>query len=414
MLETIKSILILGCFDTKGDEYSFLYHCITAAGESVITINTGIMQAHVDFRIDSNSDVVALEAGHSITELRKNRDRGSAVALMGKGAAKIVAKLMGENRIKAAIGMGGGGGTYIALTAMQEIPLGVPKLCLSTMTGKDLTGLIGRKDITLMPTIVDLAGLNSISRLLIKQAAASICALSNVTNTDEAAVTGRIAISMFGNTSPCVDKCIELLKGEGYEVFPFHANGIGGRTMEALIREGYFDGVLDITTTELADDICGGICSAGSDRLNAAAESGIPQVVVPGCLDMVNFGSFETVPEHYKGREFYSWSPEVTLMRTNGDENKILGERLVQKISSSSAPVAIILPTKGISQVDAEGEIFYRPEIDKVLFETIKELSKEKIKVIEVEAHINDEEFSTTLVRALLNMMKVEAKNPKL
>ncbi len=414
MLKTNKSILILGCFDTKGEEYSLLYRCIRAWGESVITINTGVMSTSVDFPIDFDSSVVALEAGRSITDLRKDRDRGNAVDVMGKGAAGVVVKLMAENRIKAAVGMGGGGGTYIALTAMREIPLGVPKLCLSTLTGKDLSGQIGSRDITLMPSIVDMAGLNSISRLLIKQAAACICAMSNVTDTDDTAVTGRIAISMFGNTSACADKCIELLKGKGYEVFPFHANGIGGRTMESLIREGYFDAVLDITTTELADDLCGGICSAGPGRLDAAAELGIPQVVVPGCLDMVNFGKFETVPEHYKYREFYCWSPEVTLMRTNKEENKILGERLVQKISNSFAPVAILLPTKGISQIDTKGGVFYRPEINKALFDTIKEHSKEKINVIEVDAHINDEKFSTILVSVLLDMIKKETDDKKI
>jgi uncharacterized protein (UPF0261 family) len=329
---------------------------------------------------------------------------------MSKGAAKIVAALMAENRIKAAIGMGGGGGTYIALTAMREIPLGVPKLCLSTLAGKDLTALIGSRDVTLMPSVVDMAGLNSISRLLIKQAAASICAMSNVTDTNNTAAA-RIAISMFGNTSACVDKCIKLLTGMGHEVLPFHANGLGGKTMETLIRDGYFDAVLDITTTELADDLCGGICSAGTERLEAAAEAGIPQVVVPGCLDMVNFGRLETVPQHYKDRQFYSWSPEVTLMRTNKEENKILGERLVHKISKSSAAVAIVLPSKGISQIDAEGGIFYDPEIDEALFDTIKEHSKGKINVVEVAAHINDEEFSTMLVSILLDMVKVEDRN---
>jgi uncharacterized protein (UPF0261 family) len=397
---------MLGCFDTKGEDFSFLYKCIKTQDESVITINTGVMETAVDFPVDFDSDIVALEAGHSIIDLKKNKDRGHAVGVMGKGAAKVVAKLIAEKRIKAAIGMGGGGGTYIALSAMQEIPLGVPKLCLSTLAGKDLSRQIGSKDITLLPSIVDMAGLNSISKILIKQAAAAICAMSKVTDTEDNAVIGSIAISMFGNTSACVDKCSELLRAQGYEVFPFHANGVGGRTMESLIREGSFDAVLDITTTELADDLCGGICSAGPDRLNAAAELGIPQVVVPGCLDMVNFAQLDTVPEHYKSREFYSWAPDVTLMRTNKEENKILGERLAQKINHSSAAVAILLPTKGISQIDVEGGIFYRPEINQVLFDTIKGNAKETVNVIEVDAHINDEKFSGMLVEVLLDMIK--------
>lgn len=401
-----KSILIIGCFDTKGEEYSFLFNCITAGGESVITINTGVMETQASFKIDFDAEVVAREAGFSLTDLRRDRDRGNAVAVMGNGAAKIVGGLMQDDKIKAAIGMGGGGGTYIALTAMQEIPLGVPKICLSTMTGKDLSGLIGSRDIILFPSIVDMAGLNSISRLLIKQAAAAICSISNVTDKEDTGAKGRIAITMFGNTSACVDKCMSLLKREGYEVFPFHANGIGGRTMETLIREGYFDAVLDITTTELADELCGGICSAGPHRLTAAAEAGILQVVVPGCLDMVNFGRLETVPSHYKSRDLYSWSPEVTLMRTNKEENKILGERLVQKISKSTAPVIILLPTKGISQIDAEGGVFYRPEVDRALFDTIKANSKDTIPVIEVDAHINDPKFATILVSTLLDLVE--------
>ncbi|MDB5246831.1 MAG: transcriptional regulator [Segetibacter sp.] len=394
---------MLGCFDTKGEEYSFLYKCIKAHGESVITINTGIMETDVDFPIDFDSDSVALEAGHSIMDLMNDKDRGHAVGIMSNGAAKVVAKLIAEKRIKAVIGMGGGAGTYIVLFAMQEIPFGVPKLCLSTLAGKDLSRQINSKDITLMPSIVDIAGLNSISRLLIKQAAAGICAMSKVTGTSDNAAAGRIAISMFGNTSACVYKCTEILRAEGYEVLPFHANGVGGRAMESLIREGCFDAVLDITTTELADDLCGGVCSAGPDRLAAAAELGVPQVVVPGCLDMVNFAEIDTVPEHYKSRQFYSWSPNVTLMRTNKEENRILGERLAKKINQSSAPVVILLPTKGISQIDAEGGIFYRPEINRVLFDTIKEKTKKSINVIEVDAHINDEKFATMLVSVLLD-----------
>jgi uncharacterized protein (UPF0261 family) len=405
MPETNKYILILGCFDTKGENFSFLRKCILAEGELVITINTGVMGTTDYFPVDFESDLVALEAGHTITDLRKEGDRGHAVDIMGKGTARIVSKLMAEGRIKAAIGMGGGGGTYIALSAMQEIPLGVPKLCLTTLAAKDLSRQIGSKDITLMPSVVDVAALNSISKLLIKQAAAAICAMAKVIPEDDA-TAGSIAISMFGNTTACVDKCSELLKKQGYEVFPFHATGVGGRTMESLIREGYFDAVLDITTTELADELCGGICSAGPDRLNAAAEMGIPQVVAPGCLDMVNFAQLDTVPEQYKSRELYSWAPDVTLMRTNKEENIILGERLAQKLNRSTAAATILLPVKGVSQIDAEGNVFFHPEINQVLFDTIKKHTKEAVNVIEVDAHINDEKFSRMLVKVLLDMIK--------
>jgi uncharacterized protein (UPF0261 family) len=361
------------------------------------------------FPVDFEADRVALEAGFTISDLRKQADRGHAVDIMGKGAAKIVAKLMMEGQIKAAIGMGGGGGTYIALSAMQEIPLGVPKLCLSTLAAKDLSRQIGNKDITLMPSIVDVAGLNSISKVLISQAAAAICAMAKVNtgsiDTSNANVK-RIAISMFGNTTACVDKCSELLEKQGYEVFAFHATGVGGKTMESLIREGCFSAVLDITTTELADELCGGILSAGPDRLNAAAEMGIPQVVVPGCLDMVNFAQLDTVPEHYKSRQLYSWAPTVTLMRTNAEENSILGESLARKVNRSTASAKILLPLKGISQIDAAGSVFFHPEINQVLFDSIKKHAEAIIPVIEVDAHINDEKFSEIAVSMLLSMIE--------
>ena len=401
-----KYILILGCFDTKGEVFSYLRERILEQGERVITVNTGVMGTTDYFPVDFESDAVALEAGFTIADLRRECNRGHAMDIMAKGAAKIVSKLIAGGGVKAAIGMGGGGGTYIALFAMQEIPMGIPKLCLTTLATKDLSRQIGNKDITIMPSVVDVAGLNSIIKLLVEQAAAAICAMANVVNSATVTTSGNIAISMFGNTTICVDKCTELLKEQGYEVLAFHATGVGGKTMEALIREGCFDAVLDITTTELADDLCGGICSAGPDRLNAASEMGIPQVVVPGCLDMVNFAHPDTVPGQYKDREFYSWAPDVTLMRTDKEENRILGKRLAQKLNKSAAPATIVLPLKGISQIDAEGGVFYRPEIDRALFDSIKNNVNETVDVKEVDAHINDYAFSDILVKTLLEMIQ--------
>jgi uncharacterized protein (UPF0261 family) len=350
--------------------------------------------------------MVAMKAGHTISSLREKMDRGFAVEVMGKGAALIVKELVQANKILGAISMGGGGGTFIALTAMQEIPLGIPKLCVSTMAGKDVSRRIMGRDITLMPSIVDVAGLNRISKQVVRQAAAAICGMAALPPYKESSVKGRIAISMFGNTNQCVAQCSALLRNEGYEVFAFHANGIGGSTMEALIREKYFDAILDITTTELADELCGGVCSAGGDRLTAASELGLPQVVVPGCLDMVNFAQLNTVPEKYKSRDLYSWTPDVTLMRTNEEENIILAEQLVRKLQRSTAPVTIMIPTKGISQIDKEGAVFYCPEIDCALFDTIRKAASGKLKTVEVNAHINDDIFSTLLVRELLAMIE--------
>src|SRR5690606_4095809 len=306
---------------------------------------TGTYHSTGDFPVDFEAEEVASAANHTLAELQACADRGYAVDVMRRGGANSLKRLHEAGRLKAVMGMGGGGGTYIALAAMQAVPLGVPKLCLSTVASKDLSRQVGSKDITLMPSVVDIAGLNSISRVLMRQAAAALCGMANAPRTESAADTnGRIAISMFGNTTACVTACTELLQARGYEVFVFHANGVGGQTMESLIEERCFDGVLDLTTTELADELCGGICSAGPTRLAAAARCGVPQVVAPGCLDMVNFAHPDTVPARYRQRQLYNWAPDVTLMRTDADENEQLGKWLTSKLNLAAAPVTVLLP----------------------------------------------------------------------
>ncbi|HWK98735.1 MAG TPA: Tm-1-like ATP-binding domain-containing protein [Parapedobacter sp.] len=406
MANSQKSIVLLGCFDTKGPDFSFLRDCVLAHGESVITINTGIYGSTADFPIDFDADQVAAAASHVLVELQGRADRGYAVDVMGRGSASILKQLNDAGRLKAVMGMGGGGGTYIALAAMQAVPLGIPKLCLSTVASKDLARQVGSKDITLMPSVVDVAGLNSISRMLMRQAAAALCGMANAQVVDnDSDINGRIAISMFGNTTACVTTCTDLLQARGYEVFVFHANGVGGQTMESLIEEGCFEGVLDLTTTELADELCGGICSAGPARLEAAARCGVPQVVAPGCLDMVNFAHLDTVPTTYRRRLLYNWAPDVTLMRTNMEENRQLARRITGKLNRATAPVAILLPTGGLSQIDAEGGVFAAPQTNRALFDTIRETAGEQVAVTEFPMHINDDGFARQAVSTLLRLM---------
>jgi uncharacterized protein (UPF0261 family) len=402
MTAKIQSILMLGCFDTKAENFTFLRQCLVSHGERVISLNTGIMGSTSLFLVDFESDRVAREGGQTIEHLRQMRDRGYAVEVMGKGAGKLVAQLLTQGEIKAVIGMGGGGGTYIALAAMQVLPLGFPKLCISTLAAKDVTRQVGMKDILLMPSVVDVAGLNRISRPIMRNAAAAVSGMAKVQVEADEKALGTIAISMFGNTTACVDQCTKLLETKGYEVMAFHANGLGGKAMETLIREGCFDGVLDITTTELADELCGGICSAGSDRLTAAVEMGITQVVVPGCLDMVNFAHLDTVPAEYASRQLYSWAPDVTLMRTDEQENIHLGKMMAEKMNRSSVPVTVLLPLKGLSQIDAEDGIFHQPETNRILFDTLKNHLQDHVNVVEMDAHINDFSFSESAVHVLL------------
>ncbi|GGM95746.1 hypothetical protein GCM10010967_31520 [Dyadobacter beijingensis] len=401
-----KSILLLGCFDTKGDVFAYLRDCILAQGETVVTMNTGVFGTTDAFPIDFEAEAVAAAADQDIGSLRRDRDRGKAIDIMGRGAAKLVARLYQEGKIKAVAGMGGGGGTYIALSAMQGIPFGAPKVCLTTLATKDLSRQIGDKDIMLIPSVVDVAGMNHILRQLVAQAAAAVCAMANVQTAGTDMPTRSIAISMFGNTTACVDKCTELLTHAGFEVLAFHATGVGGKTMESLIREGCFDAVLDITTTELADDLCGGICSAGPERLTAAADMGIPQVVVPGCMDMVNFAHLDTVPRAFADRHLYSWAPDVTLMRTDERENAILGERLARKVSRSPVSAAVVLPLRGISQVASDGGIFHNPAADNALFTAIKKHISGQVTVTEADTHINDPAFAQLLVDTLLGLMR--------
>lgn len=400
------TVLMVGCFDSKGEDYQYLYSCLGHLGLKVISINTGVRGNTGDFPVDIDADAVARETDLSLAELQATDDRGLVVEKMGQGAAKIIARLVAQRKVDGAIGMGGGGGTYIALSAMQPIPIGIPKLCLSTVAAKDLSRQVGTKDITLMPSVVDVAGLNRISRILISQAAGAINGMMRVTRLQAKSTAGTIAISMFGNTTPCVEACTRLLKDEGYEVLAFHAVGTGGRTMEALIREGFFDGVLDITTTELADELCDGICSAGPERLTAAAARGVPQVVVPGCLDMVNYGHPDTVPDKFKDRRLYSWAPDVTLMRTNVEENEALGRSIAQKVNASEGPATILLPLQGISKVSSKGGVFYDPTADEALFRAIKAAVKPSILVKEIDAHINDPAFAERAVTTILRLIR--------
>jgi uncharacterized protein (UPF0261 family) len=408
MSQIKKSILMIGCFDTKDEIFSFLRQCIMSHGETVISMNTGIFGSTNLFPVEIESEIVALEAGFSIDDIRKKSDRGHSLEIMGIGAERMVSKLIAEGKIKAVIGMGGGGGTYIALAAMRSAPLRMPKLCISTLATKDLSRQVGVKDIFLVPSVVDIAGLNRIIRPIIINAASSICSMSNTNKEYKGNSLGVIAISMFGNTTPCVDQCTKLLEKEGYEVMAFHANGTGGKAMEALIREGCFIGILDITTTELADELCGGICSAGPDRLTAASELGVPQIIIPGCMDMVNFSHMDTVPSNFIFRQFYSWAPDVTLMRTNDEENKILGEIMAEKIKISKGPTKVIIPLRGLSQIDKEGSIFYNPEINKILFDSIKNNLKGHIEIDEVDMHINDKVFSELIVNQLVKLIELK------
>jgi len=397
---------MIGCFDTKAEDFAYLYSCLKTLDVQVMSINIGVLGTTDLFPIDIEAEQLVKHVDVGFEELKSSKDRTEVVNNMGRAAAQELANLVQEKKIHGVISMGGGGGTFMALTAMQAVPFGLPKICVSTLATKDLSTQVGPKDIVLMPSIVDVAGVNKISRVVISHAAGAIVGMANATTSKNQTSKGTIAISMFGNTTECVDNCTALLRQKDYEVLAFHAVGSGGKTMESLIRDGYIDAVLDITTTELADDLCGGICSAGPDRLTAASDMGIPQVVVPGCLDMVNFAYMDSVPEKYKDRLLYSWAPDVTLMRTNEEENSVLGKSIAKKLNASQGKVAVLIPTKGISKISAKGGVFYKPEIDEVLFEVLEENLNDDISIDKLDFNVNDPEFSKRAVEILLEFMK--------
>jgi uncharacterized protein (UPF0261 family) len=304
------------------------------------------------------------------------------------------------------LGMGGSGGTAIATAGMRVLPVGVPKLMVSTLGGGDVSAYAGTRDITFMPSIVDVAGINRFSRTIYANAAGAIAGMVRMEAPPAAGEKPLIAASMFGNTTACVDRARAVLEGRGYEVLVFHATGSGGRTMESLIADGFIVGSLDITTTELADEVCGGVLSAGPERGMAASRAGIPAVVVPGCVDMANFWAIETVPERYTGRNLYQWNPNVTLMRTNVEENTRIGQMIAAAANAASAPVAILLPLKGVSMLDSPGGQFWDPQADRACYAAIRRDLKPGIPLIELDHNVNDPEFADKCAELLLDMLK--------
>jgi uncharacterized protein (UPF0261 family) len=398
-------VVIVGALDTKGDDFRFVRDLIRARGLETIVVDFGVLE-DPPFRPEISADEVAHAGGSSIAELRAGKDKTRAMQVMADGLARIVKELYDAGRLGGILGMAGSGGTSIATAAMRGLPVGVPKVMASTVGGGDISAYVGAVDIAMMPSVVDVAGINSISRRIYANAAGAIAGM--VSQEAPAATETRplITASMFGNTTACVNHAREALEKHGYEVLVFHATGTGGRTMESLIASGFITANLDITTTELADHVCGGALSAGPDRLMAAAGAGIPTLLVPGCVDMCNFWAIDTVPERHRSRNLYQWNPNVTLMRTDVAENAAMGAMIARAANASVGPVAILLPLKGVSQLDSPGNPFWDPDADGACYDAIRSSLKPGIPLIEMDANINDPEFADRAVEMLLGMTK--------
>jgi uncharacterized protein (UPF0261 family) len=404
-------IALVGTLDTKGEEMLFLKECLSALGMQVIVIDAGILGAP-PFQPDVSREEIAASGGAELADLVRNHDRGQAIAAMERGLASwfrarrdSVASMMAG-----VLAIGGSAGTSIATAGMRELRTGVPKLMVSTLASGDTRPYVGTSDIAMLYPVGDFTGLNRLTRGILANAANAMAGMCSLPLPKAAACDARtvLAATMFGVTTPCVNSVRERLEAAGFEVLVFHATGTGGQAMERLIRDGLIRGVVDVTTTELADELVGGVLSAGPHRLEIAGQLGIPQVISVGALDMVNFGPPDSVPERFHERTFYRHNPTVTLMRTTAEENARLGRIIAEKANAARGPVSIVLPLRGVSAIDAAGQPFYNPEADAALFEALRRHANHannKVKIIEMDAHINDPEFAARMVAELLSML---------
>lgn len=398
----MSTIAILGTLDSKGEEHGYVAEFIRSRGHMPLLIDVGT-GAEPTVTPDITRFQVAESAGLDLASIIAKKDRGEAVTAMSQAAPVLLSKLQRERKIDGVISLGGGGGTAIASSAMRALPIGFPKLMVSTLASGNTAHYVGTSDIVMMPSVTDVAGLNRLSRMIFSRAAGAICGMVE-SKIDVASDKPLIVASMFGNTTACVSEAKRILEENGYEVLVFAATGAGGKSMDAIIDSGIVAGVLDITTTELADELVGGVLTAGPDRLNATARAGIPAVVSVGCLDMVNFGEPASVPEKFASRQFYHHNPQVSLMRTTADECAELGKTLVGKTNAYSAPTAIMLPTRAISVISAQGQSFHDSAADDALFDAIKSGSKHP--VIEMDLEINDPAFARACAETLIKMVR--------
>lgn len=402
------SIYLLATLDTKGHEAAFIRDVLAAAGASCQVVDTGCTGLP-QTAADINREEVFRAAGSSLAELQTAGDRGRAVTAAAAGAAALLADLHRQGQVAGVLSIGGSAGTTIGTAAMRALPLGIPKLMVSTLASGQVRHYVGDKDILMLNAVVDISGINRISRLVLGNAARAMAGMvkfasQGPNSAGAAADKPLVAATMFGVTTPCVEEARRVLGDAGYEVLVFHATGGGGQAMESLIRDGLIAGVLDITTTELADELVGGVLSAGPTRLTAAAECGVPMVVSVGAVDMVNFHAPETVPPQFAQRKFYRHNPSVTLMRTTVEENAALGAEIGRKVSAARGPAAVLVPLRGVSAIDREGQPFDDPAARQALLAGIQEHLR-GVELVELDLHINDAAFAQAAAHKLLALM---------
>ena len=397
----MKRVYVVGTADTKGLELQYVKSLVEAAGAAATLVDVGIKAPQVP--ADVASTQVAACHPRGANYVLGSDDRGLAVAAMGEAFAHYIVR---RDDIAGVIGLGGGGGTSIVTAGMRKLPVGLPKLMVSTLAAGDVGQFVGASDITMMYSVTDVAGLNRISRVVLGNAAHAIAGMATH-NLPDAKARPAIGLTMFGVTTACVTQIVSQLEHD-FDCLVFHATGTGGQSMEKLADSGLLVGVIDVTTTEVCDHLVGGVLSAGPDRLGAIARGRVPYVGSAGALDMVNFWAMETVPERFRSRKLYKHNPNVTLMRTTAEECRQIGRWIAEKLNACEGPVRFLIPEKGVSALDAPGMAFHDPEADAAIFDTIEETLKQTAsrRLTRLPLHINDPEFSAALVQNFRDILK--------
>lgn len=398
------AVYVVATLDTKGAEADFVRRRLAELGLPTVLVDAGSLGTPT-VTAEITRETVFQAAGQLLAEVARAGDRGQAVTHAATGVARVIREAYAAGTLSGVLALGGSAGTTIGTAAMRALPLGVPKLMISTLASGQVRPYVGDKDIVMLNSVVDIAGLNRISRPILLEGAAALAGMVRFRH-DVADSHDRplIAATMFGVTTPCVQQARKLLEQAGFEVVVFHATGNGGQAMESLLEDGVFAGVLDLTTTELADELVGGVLSAGPDRLTAAGRRGIPQVVSVGALDMVNFGPRDTVPAAFQDRRFHIHNSTVTLMRTTVAECTRLGEIIGRKLQAARGPVSVLLPKRGLSAIDQEGQPFHDPAARQALYDSLRRHAG-SVEVVEVEAHINDPEFAALAARKMCELV---------
>jgi uncharacterized protein (UPF0261 family) len=403
----MATIAVIGTLDTKGREHQFVADCISQSGHQAYLIDIGTGGDPQVIPYMSREAVVSM-GGLSPDVLRKDREQAGAA--MGEAAARVLLKLIEQRKIHGVISLGGGSGTATATAAMRALPLGFPKVMVSTLAGGDTSNLVGTKDIVMIPSIVDIAGLNRISRPILASAAGAICGMIGSASIPPAQSDRPLILaSLFSGTSQAVLHAKTLLEKSGFEVVVFHANSSGSITMDSILESGVAAGLLDMTATDWADEVVAGTPGSGPKRLEAAARSGTPSVIVPGGADMARIDPRQPVPDRFRSRNLHPHSPQVTLLRTNVEENAEIGRRIAEKVNLSTAPVSVLLPLHGLSQSAGPGTPFHDADADRALLQSLRGSLNPRIHVTEFEGGINDPIFAESCAHALLSNIRDKA-----